>query len=198
MVAARAGQRAALSSLAASSMNHTQSNATPPQATPAETPRNEEGTVSKIDFAFEDVIDAQIRSAAVDVHIPWYVIDPQGRNIRNQRLREHARKHLDQQTADTSKFQARFKQASTSRILKSARQLPAPGCGRCAGCGYSRFRESYKQCDTRLSVRKVKRDAQVPGASRTNETQERYERPRNGPGPRRKLRARRFTLIGIR
>ena len=122
MVAARAGQRAALSSLAASSMNHTQSNATPPQATPAETPRNEEGTVSKIDFAFEDVIDAQIRSAAVDVH-------------------------------------------------------------------YSRFRESYKQCDTRLSVRKVKRDAQVPGASRTNETQERYERPRNGPGPRRKLRA---------
>lgn len=108
-------------------MNHTQSNATPPQATPAETPRNEEGTVSKIEFAFEDVINAQIRSAGVDVHIPWYVIDPQGRNIRNQRLREHARKHLDQQTADTSKFQARFKQASTSRILKSARQLPAPG-----------------------------------------------------------------------
>ena len=101
---------------------------TPPRATPNETPREGESTtaVAWMGFEFEDVVEAVGRHAAVEVHIPWYVIDPQGHNIRNQRLRELAKRHLHEQTADSAQFQRSLKRANTNRNLQSARHLPAP------------------------------------------------------------------------
>ena len=100
---------------------------TPPRATPNEAPREGESTtaVAWMGFEFEDVVEAVGRHAAVEVHIPWYVIDPQGHH-RNQRLRELAKRHLHEQTADSAQFQRSLKRTNTNRNLQSARQLPTP------------------------------------------------------------------------
>ena len=66
---------------------------------------NVDGDAETMNFDFTDIVEAESRVASVDVTIPWYIIDPQGHNIKKQRLRELAKRKLHDETKDKKVFE---------------------------------------------------------------------------------------------
>ena len=65
------------------------------QDLPAPQLARKESRASINHFEVADLAHAQQLVASVEVHIPWYIIDPQGVNIKKQRRREAAERHVD-------------------------------------------------------------------------------------------------------
>lgn len=100
--------------------------------------KEENGETQVSNFDFLDIVDTERRVASVDVEIPWYIIDPQGHNIKKQRLRRMAQEHLKKETDDKAEFSKRLsttqerrrslelERRNSERGLTSERSLPPP------------------------------------------------------------------------
>ena len=87
---------------------------------------NVDGDAETMNFDFTDIVEAESRVASVDVTIPWYIIDPQGHNIKKQRLRELAKRKLHDETKDKKVFEQRMRTSEQSFRARRSNGIGTP------------------------------------------------------------------------
>ena len=89
-----------------------------------------ERTTQVSQISFMDVASAQQLVASVEVHIPWYIIDPQGVNIIRQRRMLAARRQVEGSIKSRDGFQQRVRAVRESTPHESSpHESPPPSPG---------------------------------------------------------------------